>query len=78
MVERQFAENMYTASLSAVEVARAEARRAQRYLAIHIRPTRADVAEHPRRWTLSIAIGIVSLVLWSILQLIASSIRDRS
>ncbi|MFT6773235.1 MAG: capsular polysaccharide transport system permease protein [Paracoccaceae bacterium] len=78
MVERQFAENMYTAALTAVESARAEARRAQRYLAIHIRPTRSDDAEHPRRWTLSLAIGLTALVLWSILQLIGSSIRDRS
>ncbi|MGG7566893.1 hypothetical protein ACQ5SO_12135 [Rhodovulum sp. DZ06] len=78
MVEREFAENMYTAALAAVEIARAEARRAQRYLAIHIAPTRAQMAEHPRRWVLSIATGALCLVLWSILQLIASSIRDRS
>lgn len=78
MVERQFAENMYTAALASVETARAEARRSQRYLAIHIDPTRSDEAEHPRRWTLSIALGALCLVLWSILQLIASSIRDRS
>jgi capsular polysaccharide transport system permease protein len=78
LVERQFAENMYTAALAAVESARAEARRAQRYLAIHIEPTRSDAAEHPRRWTLSIALGVLCLVLWSIVQLIASSIRDRS
>jgi capsular polysaccharide transport system permease protein len=78
MVERQFAENMYTAALASVETARAEARRAQRYLAIHIDPTHSDEAEHPRRWTLSIALGALCLALWSILQLIASSIRDRS
>ena len=78
MVERGFAENMYTAALAAVEAARAEARRSQRYLAIHIAPTRAQEAEHPRRWTLSIAIAALCLVIWSILLLIASSIRDRN
>ena len=78
MVERGFAENMYTAALAAVEAARAEARRAQRYLAIHIAPTRAQEAEHPRRWVLTAATFALCLALWSILQLVASSIRDRS
>lgn len=78
LVELHFAETMYTSALAAVEAARAEARRSQRYLAVHIAPTTADTAEHPRRWTLTGAVFVAALILWSIMQLIVGSIRDRA
>ena len=78
MVELGFAENMYTSALAAVESARAEARRAQRYLATHIAPTRSQEAEYPDRLMWTVAISFLTLLLWSITMLIVSSIRDRS
>ncbi|MEM1312981.1 MAG: hypothetical protein AAGI51_00395 [Pseudomonadota bacterium] len=77
-VELEFATNMYTAAQGALEGARAEARRAQRYLATHIAPTVSDEAEYPERLTWSLTILSLLLVTWSILLLIISSIRDRS
>ena len=77
-VELEFATNMYTAAQAALEGARAEARRAQRYLATHIAPTVSDEAEYPQRLTWSLTIFSLLLVAWSILLLITSSIRDRS
>lgn len=77
-VELEFATNMYTAAQTALEGARAEARRAQRYLATHIAPTLSDEAEYPQRLTWSLTIFSLLLVGWSILLLISSSIRDRS
>lgn len=77
-VELEFATNMYTAAQGALEGARAEARRAQRYLATHIAPTFSDEAEYPQRLTWSLTILSLLLVTWSILLLIISSIRDRS
>ena len=77
-VEVEFATNMYTAAQTALEQARAEARRRQRYLATHIEPTLAEEPRYPERtlWTLGI-LG-VSFLIWSILALIWSSIRDRA
>ncbi|TYO90512.1 hypothetical protein [Oceanicella actignis] len=76
-VELNFAENMYTSALAAVEAARADARRAQRYLATHIAPTRAQEAEYPDRLMWTIAVAFVSLLVWAITLLIIGSIRDR-
>ncbi|MGM0585148.1 MAG: sugar transporter [Pseudomonadota bacterium] len=77
-VELELATQMYTAAQAGLESARADARRAQRYLATHIAPTRAQEAEYPRRVTWSLAIFAVLLIGWAILLLIVSSIRDRS
>lgn len=78
MVDLTFAENMYTSALAAVETARADARRAQRYLATHIAPTRSEEAEYPDRLMWSFAISFLLLLIWAIMLLIASSIRDRN
>ena len=58
--------------------ARADARRAQRYLATHIQPTLSEEPEYPLRITWTLAIFVTLLLAWSILQLIVGSIRDRS
>jgi capsular polysaccharide transport system permease protein len=78
LVELEFAENMYTSALTALETARAEARRAQRYLATHIEPTLSQTAQHPRRITLTLAIFVMLLVGWAIVMLVLSNIRDRN
>jgi len=77
-VELEFATNMYTAAQAALEGARAEARRAQRYLATHIEPTLSQEAEHPQRLMWSVSLFGLLLLSWSILLLIISSVRDRN
>ncbi|MEO1688766.1 MAG: sugar transporter [Pseudomonadota bacterium] len=77
-VELEFATNMYTAAQAALEGARAEARRAQRYLATHIEPTLSEEAAHPQRLMWSVSLFGLLLLGWSILLLIISSIRDRN
>lgn len=77
MVDREFAEQSYTTALAAYDAALAEARRQSRYLAAYVKPTLAEKAEHPRRWTL---LGVLALFLatgWSAGMLILQSIRDR-
>ena len=77
VVDRQFAEQTYTASLAALDAAQAEARRQSRYLAAYVRPTLAQQAEYPERIKL---IGILSgflLLSWVIAVLIYYSLRDR-
>lgn len=76
-VDLEFAENAYTAALSAFDQARAEAVRQSRYLAAYVKPTLAQKAEYPRRLMLG-GIGALFLLLtWAIGALIYYSIRDR-
>lgn len=76
-VEREFAEQTYTAALSGFGAARAEAERQSRYLATYIKPTLAETAGYPRR---ALLLGLAALFLtlaWAILVLVYYSLRDR-
>lgn len=77
VVDREFAEQSYTASLAAYDAALAEARRQSRYLAAHIRPTLAERAEYPERFILLAVTGLFLFLIWSVLVLVAYSLRDR-
>ena len=76
-VEREFAEQSYLSALAAHDMARAEAQRQNRYLAAHVRPTLAQTAEYPQRLRIAALAGLFLLLGWSVLVLIAWSIRDR-
>jgi capsular polysaccharide transport system permease protein len=76
-VDRQFAEEAYTVSLAAFDLAQAEARRKSRYLAAHIRPTLAETPQYPRRFMLSFMISFFLCAVWSVGVLVFYSLRDR-
>lgn len=76
-VDREFAEQSYTAALSAFDGAQAEAQRQSRYLAAYIKPTLAEEAEYPQRAMLLGLTALFLTLLWSILALIYYSLRDR-
>lgn len=77
-VDREYAEEVYRAALTALEVARDDAARQSRYLATYIKPTLAQEPEYPRRYVLAALTGLFLLLGWAILALIYYSIRDRS
>ena len=77
VVDREFAEQTYTAALAAFDGAQAEALRQTRYLAAHVRPTLAEKSEFPERLTLLGLIALFAFLVWSVLVLIAYSLRDR-
>lgn len=72
-----FAEQTYRAALAGYDMAQAEARRQSRYLAAHVRPTLAESAQFPQRWTLLGIIGFFLTMIWATGILIYFSIRDR-
>ena len=76
-MDREFAEQSYTAALSAFDGAQAEAQRQSRYLAAYIKPTLAEEAEYPQRAMLLGLTALFLTLLWSILALIYYSLRDR-
>ena len=76
-VDLEFAEQAYTASLTAFDIARSEAQRQSRYLAAYIKPTLAQSAQFPQRDILAAMAGLFLFLAWSLLVLIYYSIRDR-
>ncbi|MAN57556.1 MAG: sugar transporter [Paracoccus sp.] len=76
-IDRQFAEQTYTAALAAYDTARAEANRQSRYLAAYVKPTLAQEAEYPERAKLLLILGGFLMLLWVIGVLIYYSLRDR-
>lgn len=77
IVDREFAEETYTSALAAFDAARADADRQSRYLAAHVTPTLAEKAEYPKRDVI-MGVSVMFLFLsWSVLMLVAYSLRDR-
>ncbi|MEO0917718.1 MAG: hypothetical protein AAFY31_12165, partial [Pseudomonadota bacterium] len=76
-VDREFAEQAYTAALATYDQALAEARRKSRYLAAYIKPTLAQASEFPRKEVLLGLIGFFLISAWGIAVLIFYSVRDR-
>lgn len=77
MVEKEFAEERYSLSLTAFELARASAVRQSRYLTAYISPTFAQTAEFPQRITMIVLLTLFMLLSWSIMALVYYSLRDR-
>lgn len=78
MVDLQFAEETYRASLAAVDVARANASRQTLYLAPYITPTLPQTAEFPQRFVLSALAALFLTLIWATGALIYYSVRDRN
>lgn len=77
VVDREFAETSYTAALASYDAALADARRKSRYLAAHVHPTLAERAEYPDRPILLALTALFLFLIWSVLTLVAYSLRDR-
>lgn len=77
MAEREFAERAYVSALTALEAARIEALKQQRYLAVFVHGRAPEDALYPEgiRWTLVLFGGLI--LAWGIVSLIAAAIRDR-
>ncbi|MEM9341990.1 MAG: sugar transporter [Pseudomonadota bacterium] len=77
-VEVEFAQEAYLAARAALDTAQAEARRQSRYLAAHVRPTRAGQATGPDPLIL-LGVGALALMLvWGVLALLVASLRERA
>lgn len=77
LVEREFAEQAFVAAAAAFDVARAEAGRRTKYLAVHIEPTLPDTALYPRSLMIILVSFALLLLGWAVTIMVAYSIRDR-
>lgn len=76
LVDVEFAQDAYVSAQEALEVARAEANRRNRYLAVHVAPTRPEAPVRPERLTLSLAVPFFLFAAWLMAALIGYNIRD--
>lgn len=77
VVDREFAESSYVSALATYDGALAESRRKTRYLAAYMEPTRAETPAYPKRLTLLALVTLFLGLIWSVLVLVAISVRDR-
>lgn len=76
LTDQGFAEKAYLSTLSALEVARIEATRRERYLATFVKPSLPEMALYPAR-VLNIFLTLaVAVMFWAIGTLIVYSVRD--
>lgn len=76
-VDREFSETAYLAARASFDTAVAEARRQSRYLAAYMSPTLPETPLYPRRVSILLILFALSVGIWSILALVAYSLRDR-
>lgn len=76
-VDLQFAEQSYTAALSAFDTAQAEAQRQSRYLAAHVNPTLPESSTRPDRLELTGLVALFAFLTWATLVLAVYALRDR-
>jgi capsular polysaccharide transport system permease protein len=76
VVDREFAEQAYTLAMATYEQAQAEARRRNRFLAVHIRPTKSDEAEYPDRIVWLLTMSGLAFAIWAIGSLLLVNIRE--
>ena len=77
-IDVEFAEESFLAARTAYDQALAEARRQTRYLAAHIRPTRAERATAPDPIEILGLGGLFLVLVWGVAALTLASLRERA
>ena len=75
-LEREFADKQLAAALASLETARNEAQRQQLYLETIAKPNLPDTAILPNRFMGVLATFVVSFVVWGVLSMLISGIRE--
>lgn len=78
LLEKTFAEQSLGAAMAALESARAEAIRKNLYLERLVQPNLPDRAVEPTRIRNILMVLVVTLMLWGVLRLVVSSVREHA
>lgn len=76
VLDKDFAERRFAAALSALESAKGEAERKQLYLERLVQPNSPDVAIEPKRLQSVLVVFALGLIVWGLLTLLVSGIRE--
>jgi capsular polysaccharide transport system permease protein len=78
MLEKEFAEKAYASASAALQVARADADRQHRYLAIIAAPSTPDASTYPHRVRSVLAAFVLTFLLLGIVSLIGATVREHA
>ena len=78
MTEKEFAEKIYASALSALELARADAARQHRYLAVIASPSTPDESTYPHRVRSVLATFVLAFLLLGVGSLIGAAVREHA
>jgi capsular polysaccharide transport system permease protein len=76
-LERQFAQNMVTSTMQALDQARANAAAQHLYITPYVQPHLPQSATQPRRFLATLSVAALSFLLWFIALLVLRSVRER-
>jgi capsular polysaccharide transport system permease protein len=77
-LEKGFADRQLGSALASLETARSEAQRKQLYLERLVQPNLPDMAVEPRRIRSTLTVLALGLVLWGVLSLVVSSVKEHT
>jgi capsular polysaccharide transport system permease protein len=78
MVEKEFSQKAYESAMATLEVARADAVRQHRYLAVVAQPSLPDEATYPHRIRSVVAAFVLSFLLLGVGSLIVAAVREHA
>jgi capsular polysaccharide transport system permease protein len=78
MTEKEFSEKAYASALAALELARADADRQHRYLAVVAGPSRPDESTYPHRFRSVLAAFVLSFLLLGVVSLLGAAVREHA
>jgi len=78
VVEKEFAEAAYRSAMTNLEIARADAARQHRYLAVIATPSLPDESTYPERWLGVLTVFLMSFLLMGIGSLLVASVREHA
>ena len=78
MVEKEFAQKAYESAMATLEVARADADRQHRYVAVIASPSKPDESTYPHRVRSVVAAFVICFLLWGVVSLMTAAVREHA
>jgi capsular polysaccharide transport system permease protein len=78
MVEKEFAQKAYESAMAALEIAKADADRQHRYIALIASPSKPDESTFPHRVRSVVAAFLISLLLWGVVSMLSAAVREHA
>lgn len=78
MVEKEFAQKSYESAMATLEMARADADRQHRYVAVIASPSEPDEATYPHRLRSILGAFILSFLVWGIGTMMLATVREHA
>lgn len=78
MVEKEFAQKAYESSMASLEMARADADRQHRYVAVIAAPSKPDESTYPHRLRSVLTALVVSFLLWGVASMMGAAVREHA